>query len=209
MEKDISRLQAFPNKKAGRGLLKEIWVAGNRFQAKIFVPSKADSLCSICNIWGHAEFWCYSRKLVYGICAGEHRTTEHKCEVVTCSAQARTCEHTQVKCPNCGEAHQVQDRRCRMKIAAIEIARGGGNYGNSQQGPPQTLSVRRPHAPEAADWPETEAEVTATRDGAARSAAMDTAANAVADAVADTVADTAAENDSEMTASGIAPPMMS
>ena len=33
-----------PNKTAGLGLLKEIWVAGNRFQAELFVASKADSL---------------------------------------------------------------------------------------------------------------------------------------------------------------------
>jgi hypothetical protein len=50
----------FRNKAAGKGLLKEIWVAGNRFQAEIFVPSKADSLCSIYNMWGHSEFPCYS-----------------------------------------------------------------------------------------------------------------------------------------------------
>jgi hypothetical protein len=37
-------------KTPGLRLLKEIWVAGNRFQAEIFVPSKADSLCAICNM---------------------------------------------------------------------------------------------------------------------------------------------------------------
>jgi hypothetical protein len=172
-----------PNKTAGRGLLKEIWVAGNRFQAEIYMPSKADSLCSICNKWGHSEFRCYSRKPACGICAGEHRTAEHKCEVATCSARARICEHTEVKCPNCREAHQVQDRRCRMKMAAIEIVRGNGKYGNSQRGPPQASAASRPHVP-AADWTETEEEVTA---GA--------------------VADAAAESDTEMTASGTAPPV--
>jgi hypothetical protein len=39
-----------PNKAAGQKLLKEIWVAGNRFQAEQYVPSKADSLCAICNM---------------------------------------------------------------------------------------------------------------------------------------------------------------
>src|SRR3978361_1775705 len=47
-----------PNKTAGRGLLKEIWVAGNRFQTESYIPSKADSLCSICNMWGHSEVRC-------------------------------------------------------------------------------------------------------------------------------------------------------
>jgi hypothetical protein len=173
-----------PNKTAGRGLLKEIWVAGNRFQAEIFVPSKADSLCSICNMWGHSEFRCHSRKPACGICAGEHRTTEHKCEVATCSARARTCEHTKVKCPNCGEAHQVQDRRCRMKMAAIEIARGIGHP--APRTPRQSI---RQTQRTVADWSETEAETAAARD-----------------ATEDAVADTTAENDTETT-SGAAPPM--
>jgi hypothetical protein len=51
-----------PNKTVGRGLLKEIWVAGNRFQAEAYIPSKADSLYPICNMWGHSEFPCQSRR---------------------------------------------------------------------------------------------------------------------------------------------------
>jgi hypothetical protein len=38
-----------PNKAAGQRLLKEIWVAGNRFWAETYVPSKADSLYAICS----------------------------------------------------------------------------------------------------------------------------------------------------------------
>jgi hypothetical protein len=147
--------------------------------------------------------------------------------VVTCSARARTCEYTEVKCPNCGEAHQVQDQRCRMKMVAIEIVRGDGNYGNTQEGPLQTLSARRHCVPEAAEWTETEVELTATRDSIARSVTVDAAAdaasnaaanaaakaganaaaNAVVNTAANAVANAAAENNSEMTASGIAPPM--
>jgi hypothetical protein len=115
-----------PNKAAGLGLLKEIWVAGNRFQAEIYVPSKADSICSICSMWGHSEFRCYSRMPACGICAGGHRTAEHRCDVVTCGRQGRACEHTTIKCPNCGEVHLAQDRRCRTKMAAIGIAKSNG-----------------------------------------------------------------------------------
>jgi predicted RNA-binding Zn-ribbon protein involved in translation (DUF1610 family) len=121
-----------PNKTAGLRLLREIWVAGNRIQAELYVPSKSDSLGSICSMWGHSEFRCHSRIPACGICAGGHRTAEHRCEVATCGRQARACEHSTVKCPNCGEAHLVQDRRCRMKIAAAEIARGSGHTPVSQ-----------------------------------------------------------------------------
>jgi hypothetical protein len=191
-----------PNKVAGRGLLKEIWVAGNRFQAEIFVPSKADSLCSICSMWGHSEFRCHSRKPACGICAGGHRTGEHKCEVATCEASARSCEHTKLECPNCGEAHQVQDRRCKMKMAAIAMARGEGQCGNRQQSPPQLPSQSRPSttsAPKAAEWTETELDRAAAEDTAAGSASVENTA----------ATEAVAENDPEMTASGIAPPMTS
>jgi predicted RNA-binding Zn-ribbon protein involved in translation (DUF1610 family) len=174
-----------PNRAAGLGLLKEIWVVGNRFQAELYVASKADSLCSICSMWGHSEFRCHSRMPACGICAGGHKTTEHKCEVVTCGRQARACEHSTVKCPNCGDAHLVQDRRCRMKIAAIRIARGSGN-------PPTrvpetaTRTESTAQAP-VADWTETEKE-------SAAAVAANTAENT---------------EDTEMTSSGIAPPMTS
>jgi predicted RNA-binding Zn-ribbon protein involved in translation (DUF1610 family) len=189
-----------PNKAAGRGLLKEIWVVGNRFQAEIFVPSKADSLCSIYNMWGHSKFRCYSRKPACGICDGERRTAEHKCEVVTCKALARRCDHVAVKCPNCGEAHQVQDRKCRMKLAAIEMARGAGHP-----------IARRP---QTTDWTEVEAKITATNSAAAANTMTENAAATNAAAENATAANVAAENteaesDTEMTASGTTPPMTS
>jgi hypothetical protein len=189
-----------PNKTAGLRLLKEIWVAGNRFQAEIFVPSKADSLCAICNMWGHSEFRCYSQKPACGICAGGHRTSEHRCEVSTCGRQARVCEHAVVKCPNCGGAYQVQDRRCEMKVAAIAIARNGP--GPSQQQPEDSRQrtppqMQRRIGPAAADWTEVEADIAADESAAAEIVA---AANAMAE-------NDTTESDTEMTASGIAPPM--
>jgi hypothetical protein len=182
-----------PNQAAERGPLKEIWVAGNRFQAEIFVLSKVDSLCTICNKWGHSEFHCYSRKPVCGICTGEHRTSEHKCEVATCKAVVRMCEHTALKCSNCGEAHQVQDRRCRMKLAAIEIARWAGQW----------IATR----PEAADWAEVEAEVAASENIPAESATAVNTADGNATDKSTTATNAATESDTEITASGTALPM--
>jgi hypothetical protein len=206
-----------PNKAAGRGLVKEIWVAGNRFQAEIFVPSKADTLCAICSRWGHSEFRCHGRKPACGICAGGHRTAEHRCEVATCKAQARACEHAAAKCINCGEAHQVQDRRCMAKMMAMGIARGNGHPGyqtttelhHNQTGlnGPHTTPNRRTQltgAPQAADWTEVEADVAAAEKIAAENAAAENTAaeNAAAE-------NATAESDTEMTASGTAPPMTS
>ena len=185
-----------PNKAAGRGLVKEIWVAGNRFQAEIFVPSKADTLCTICSRWGHSEFRCHGRKPACGICAGGHRTAEHRCEVATCKVQARACEHSATKCINCGEQHQVQDWRCGAKMQAMEIARGYGQPGlhRTQEAHKQTTWTG---APEAADWSEVEEEIAAAENTAAGNAAAENV---------ETENDRA-ESDTEMTTSGTAPPM--
>jgi hypothetical protein len=168
-----------PNKSAGQGLLREIWVAGNRFQAELYVTSRADSLCTICSRWGHSEFRCHSRTPGCGICAGEHRTAEHRCEVVTCGRQGGACPHTEVKCVNCGGGHLVQDGRCRAKVAAIGISRG--RIPGQSQPRAQMTAV-----PTAADWTETEDEITL-----------------------EAIANTEQEEDTEMTASGTAPPMTS
>jgi hypothetical protein len=204
-----------PNKAAGRGLVKEIWVAGNRFQAEIFVPSKADTLCTICSRWGHSEFRCHSRQPACGICAGNHRTTEHRCEVATCGAQAKACGHTTAKCPNCGQQHQVQDRRCGAKMQAMGIARGHGHPGRqttteeNRNRPrlidPHTTPYRSTQltgAPQAADWSEVEAEIDAAKSAAAEIAATGNEATENAETAA-------AESDTEMTTSGTAPPMTS
>jgi hypothetical protein len=196
-----------PNKMAGVGLLKEIWVAGNRFQAELYVASKADSLCSICSMWGHSEFRCHSRTPACGICTGGHRTNEHRCKLSTCGKQARVCEHVLVKCPNCAGAHQVQDRRCQRKIAAIAIARNG--LGSSQQQPGDSLrrtppQLQRSAGLATADWTELEADIVADESPTAESAAAENATAANAAAENDTT-----EGDTEMTASGIAPPMTS
>lgn len=114
-----------PNKTAGNKLLAEMWVAGNKFRALPYVPDKADTLCRLCSQWGHSEFRCQRGAAVCAICAGDHWTEGHKCEVATCGKIGRVCAHTAMMCPNCGGNHPAQDGRCRAKSAAVAIARGG------------------------------------------------------------------------------------
>jgi hypothetical protein len=85
-----------------------------------------------------------------------------------------------------------------MKMAAIGFARGGGQprrtWSPSVSGPRVTVQgnhrpTQRTGAPEAADWTEAETENDAAENTAAENAAT--------------------ESDTEMTASGTAPPMTS
>ena len=113
-----------PGEVAAQKLLVEMWVAGNKFRALLYIPNKADTLCGMCGQWGHSELRCQRGSAIYTICVGSHRTEVHRCEVATCGKVGKVCPHTEIKCPNCGGRHPAQDARCRAKRAAIEIARG-------------------------------------------------------------------------------------
>lgn len=114
------------SKAAGNKLLTEMWVAGIKFRALPYIADRADTRCGRCSQWGHSEFRCHQGgAAVCSICAGQHRTEEHKCEVVTCGKTGKGCSHTTMRCPNCGKGHPAQDARCIAKAAAIDIARGG------------------------------------------------------------------------------------
>ena len=116
-----------PGKAAAQKLLVEMWVAGNKFHALPYIPDRADTLCGVCRRWGHLEFRCQRGVATCTICAGSHRTEEHRCQVATCGKVGKVCRHTEMKCPNCGGRHPAQDARCQAKRAAIEIARGRRN----------------------------------------------------------------------------------
>ena len=114
------------SKALGKKLITEMWVAGVKFRAMPYIADRVNTLCGRCSQWGHSEFRCHQGGApVYAICAGPHRTEEHKCEVVTCGRQGKICPHTAMKCPNCRGNHPAQDGRCKAKGMAIEIARGG------------------------------------------------------------------------------------
>jgi hypothetical protein len=112
-----------PGKEAAQKLLEEMWVAGNKFRALPYIPDKADTLCGTCSQWGHSEFRCQQSVPTCTLCAGSHRTVEHRCEVATCGKIGKVCPHTEMKCPNCGGGHPAQDARCKAKRTAIGIAR--------------------------------------------------------------------------------------
>ena len=111
-------------------------MAGNKFRALPYIVNKADTLCGMCERWGQSEFRCQRGAATCTICAGRHRTEEHRCEVATCDQVGKVCLHTEMKCPNYGGRHPAQDAGCQAKKAAIEIARGRRN-GMTYADPPQ------------------------------------------------------------------------
>jgi len=162
-----------PGKSAGRKLMEEIWVAGNRFKAQEYVANKADTLCAQCSHWGHSEFQWSRCVAVCAVCTGNHQTEAHRCEVATCGAIRRACPHAELKCPNCGGNHLAKDARCRAKLNAIAIARGIRNGSHTpearqpQEEAPEARqigTVRQPRVSFSPQCPVSAATLAAFRD---------------------------------------------
>ena len=82
-----------------------------------------DSRCELCCGWGHIENKCGSKPKC-GYCSGHHQTSDHKSNVVGCTAKLGSlCGHTLEKCPNCNGNHIAFSSRCVKKPEATEAAR--------------------------------------------------------------------------------------
>jgi len=110
--------------KAAHKLVKEgIKAAGVWYRVKPFTNIGPESRCAHCCSWGHTESKC-SGNPVCGDCSGPHRTSDHKCNVVGCTAnQGSLCGHTQEKCPNCEGSHIAFSSGCAKKAEATREAR--------------------------------------------------------------------------------------
>ena len=79
---------------------KGIKAAGVWYRVEAFTNASPDCRCELCCGWGHIENKC-GYKPKYGYCSGNHRTSDHKCNVVGCTArQGSLCGHTLEKYPN-------------------------------------------------------------------------------------------------------------
>jgi hypothetical protein len=122
--------------KAARGLVKNgIKAAGVWYRVETYTNAGPDSRCELCCGWGHIENKC-SNKPTCGYCSGHHRTGDHKCNVVGCTAkQGSLCSHTLEKCPNCKGNHIAFSNRCAKKTEAARAARQSRKIGQAGQAP--------------------------------------------------------------------------
>jgi hypothetical protein len=99
--------------------------AGVKYDVEKFVTAGPDSFCGICSRWGHIEAKCGALKMPSCmLCAGQHLTKDHKCNVVGCKANAgQNCTHTVDKCVNCNGNHIAKANVCVKKQEAVKIAR--------------------------------------------------------------------------------------
>jgi len=111
-------------KVAQRLVNKGVIAAGVQDKFEPYTNAGPDSLCKLYCGWGHIESKCSHHQPKCGYCAGPHRSSERRWNVVRCtSKQGAVCSQTQEKCPNCKGNHIAFSGKCAKKIEAITMAR--------------------------------------------------------------------------------------
>jgi len=119
-----------------QGLLKKgIKSAGLWYRVEAFTNAGPDSRCELCCGWGHLENKC-GNKHKCGYCSGNHRTNDHKCNVVGSTVkQGALCGHTLEKCANCEGNHIVFSSWCAKMCEAARVARQSRKTGTAARAP--------------------------------------------------------------------------
>ena len=114
--------------------------AGRHYQVEAFIEVRPDSICGACSGWGHGEHSCASPTAPRcALCAGEHRTVDHKCTVNECKApRGSVCIHLIARCPNCKGPHSARSDQCPKKKEAQQKATGWKGRESVAQGPAPT-----------------------------------------------------------------------
>jgi hypothetical protein len=114
---------------------KGIKAAGVWYRVEALTNAGPDSRCELCCGWGHIENKC-GNKPKCGYCSGNHRTSDHECNVVGCMAKRGSlCGHTLEKCPNCKGNHIAFSSRCAKKSEATKAARQSRKTGTAGRAP--------------------------------------------------------------------------
>jgi len=111
-------------KVAQRLVGKGVIAAGVRYKVEPYTNAGPDILSALCCGWGHIQNKCSHHQPKCRCCAGPHRLSEHKCNMVGCALkQGALCSHTQVRCPNRTGNHLAFKGKCAKTIEAITMAR--------------------------------------------------------------------------------------
>ena len=99
-----------------------------------------DSWCDICCGLGHTEYKC-SNKPKCSYCSGNHRTIDHKPDVLWCTAkQGSLCGHMLERYPNCNRKYSAFGRRCAQKTKPSKAAQQSCKRGTGGWAPTSSVS---------------------------------------------------------------------
>jgi len=124
--------------------------AGVKYDVERFMTAGPDSFCGVCSRWGHVEAKCGALKMpTCMLCAGQHLTKDHKCNVVGCKANAgQNCTHTVDKCVNCKANHIAKANVCVKKQEAIKKAREERRTWKEREGERRNVTTDQQKNPE-------------------------------------------------------------
>jgi len=128
-------------------------VAGVKYDVEKFMNAGPDSFCGVSSRWGHVEAKCGSLKMpACMLCAGRHLTTDHKCNVVGCKANAgQNCTHNVDKCVNCKGNHIAKANCCAKKQEAIKMAREERCTWKEREGERRNVTTDRQKKPDGTE----------------------------------------------------------
>jgi hypothetical protein len=102
---------------------KGIEAVGVSYQVEMHTNAGPDSRCELGCEWGHIENK-YGTKPTGGYCSGHRRRSDHKSNMVGCTAKLRSlCSHTLEKYTDCKRNHIVFSNRCAQKTEALKVVR--------------------------------------------------------------------------------------
>jgi hypothetical protein len=121
---------------ADRLRTKGLKAAGVYYAVERYVAEGPDVICARCCTWGHIEEKCKHPTPRCMWCAGNHRSSDHRCLVTVCSAKpGDRCKHVTEKCCNCGGNHNARSKHCPQKIEAIRRAKALRSGGSKEASP--------------------------------------------------------------------------
>lgn len=82
--------------------------------------------CSNCHAFGHHKNKCTNPASCWW-CALSHPTGAHTCPTATCRVRGRPCNHTSLKCVNCGSPHEVHALTCLSRPEKVPEGPEEGN----------------------------------------------------------------------------------
>jgi len=136
-------------------------VAGVKFDVERFMTAGPDLFCRVCITWGHVEAKCGALKMpACMLCAGQHLTKDHKCNVVGCKANAgKNCTHIVDKCVNYKGNHIAKANVYIKQQEAIKKAREERRTWKDRGGECWNVTTDRKNTPQGMeDWEPSTAE---------------------------------------------------
>lgn len=92
--------------------------------SKWAMQNKVYKQCKKCQAIGHFASACRAQRPTCPLCAEKHLLYDHVCKEQGCFVTGRICDHTVLKCVNCGGKHAAYQKQCVESLVVTLSAPG-------------------------------------------------------------------------------------